>query len=109
MAYGAPRACARCGAVVPRGKVCACRPAFEGSRYPNDTRRASRLRKAKLRADPLCQMHGCRRLATEVDHVTPLAEGGARYDWANLASLCQQHHDEKTTRDALRGKERPRG
>jgi 5-methylcytosine-specific restriction protein A len=66
------------------------------------------MRKAKLRADPICQMYGCARVATDVDHVIPLAEGGERYDWDNLASLCKQHHDEKTTRDARRGKQRPR-
>lgn len=108
MAYGAPRICARCGALVQRGATCACRPAWEGSTHPNVTKRSVRLRKAKLKANPICQVHQCNRPATEVDHVVPLAEGGPRYEWANLASLCAEHHVEKTNRDALRGKTRER-
>ena len=39
----------------------------------------------------------------------PLAEGGTELDWSNLASLCREHHREKTTADAARGKARLRG
>jgi 5-methylcytosine-specific restriction endonuclease McrA len=47
-------------------------------------------------------------LATEVDHIKPLAEGSDRYDRNNLQSLCDHHHRIKTTADALRGKRRAR-
>ena len=72
-------------------------------------RRWTGYRRAKLRANPICQVPGCRLLATTVDHITPLAEGGAEYDWNNLQSLCRWHAIEKNTQDALRGKRRARG
>ena len=34
--------------------------------------------------------------ATEVDHIQPIAKGGARYDPANLQSLCASCHARKT-------------
>ena len=46
--------------------------------------------------------------ARSVDHITPLAEGGAKYDHRNFMALCHDHHTEKTTADALRGKTRSR-
>lgn len=72
------------------------------------------LRKAKLAANPICEWtdedhtRRCRRPASTVDHIKPLAEGGPRYEWSNLQSLCQPHHTTKTTQDALRGKKRAR-
>ena len=33
--------------------------------------------------------HWCRAPANTVDHVVPLAEGGARYDPANLVAACR--------------------
>ena len=86
------------------------RPAWEGSPQRRARgRRWTKLRAAKLRANPLCETPDCRRPAETVDHRTPLAEGGAEYDWANLASLCRPHATEKNTADALRGKKRARG
>jgi 5-methylcytosine-specific restriction protein A len=109
MPNAAPRVCARCGAVVPHGRRCACTPAWEGGlRRGTRGRRWTRLRNAKLRANPLCERAGCRRVAEHVDHVQPLAEHGAEYDWANLQSLCGPHATEKNTQDALRGKRRAR-
>jgi 5-methylcytosine-specific restriction endonuclease McrA len=57
---------------------------------------------------PYCEHQGCHRLMYQVDHIVPLAEGGDRYDWDNYQSLCKQHHDQKTARDAQRGKTRAR-
>lgn len=56
----------------------------------------------------LCEWPGCRRVMDQVDHIVPLSEGGDRYSRGNMQSLCQQHHAEKTTTDALRGKTRAR-
>ena len=56
----------------------------------------------------MCEIPGCIRLTYVIDHVTPLAEGGDRYDWSNLMSLCEPHHIQKTTKDAMRGKQRVR-
>ena len=38
----------------------------------------------------------CKRYANEVDHVTPLQEGGAAYDLDNLQALCRGCHIRKT-------------
>jgi 5-methylcytosine-specific restriction protein A len=103
-----PRACARCGRPAQRGKPCVCKAPWEGTTHPHDDIHMAKLRTAKLATDPICQRSGCRHPATQVDHVIPLAEGGARYDWGNLQSLCAHHHAQKTTRDALRGKTRRR-
>ena len=108
MPYAAPRICARCGALVARGQVCACRPAWEGGTHAGNTRRWRRLRLSKLRKDPICQHPGCRFVAAEVDHIVPLAQGGARYDWRNIQSLCRVHHIDKTVTDAQRGRRRAR-
>ena len=66
------------------------------------------MRKRKLRETPICEWPGCRLLAIEVDHDIPLAEGGSRWWFGNLVSLCHDHHVEKTAQDALRGKRRKR-
>lgn len=110
MSTSPPRVCARCRKPAPKGKPCACRPAWEGSqeREPRG-RRWRKVRDNKLLANPFCERADCPRVAAEVDHILPLAEGGDRYEWSNLMSLCKQHHQQKTTQDALRGKRRPRG
>jgi len=44
--------------------------------------------------------HRCRQCGKagrlEVDHVRPLKEGGARFDMANLQTLCRGCHIQKT-------------
>jgi 5-methylcytosine-specific restriction protein A len=54
------------------------------------------LRRSILRDQPWCAVEGCKRTATEVDHIVPLRGGGAQYDRANLQGLCVQHHASKT-------------
>lgn len=104
-----PRVCNRCKQPTPKGRPCRCRPAWEGSTHASgNDRRWQQVRKAQLANHPICQHPHCPRLATDVDHVVPLAEQGARFDYANLMSLCHPHHVEKTTQDALRGKSRAR-
>ncbi|WP_328514757.1 HNH endonuclease [Mycolicibacterium palauense] len=102
-----PRTCSRCHQPAPRGRACPCRPAFEGAAARAGGRRWRQIRDTQLREHPYCQHPDCRRLAAEVDHVVPLAEGGTDA-WANLASLCPRHHREKTARDSRRGKTRAR-
>lgn len=46
-----------------------------------------------------CQAEGRIRLAQEVDHHRPLAEGGAPFDRDNLNPLCKSCHSKKTRRD----------
>ncbi|ORA64121.1 HNH endonuclease [Mycobacteroides franklinii] len=66
------------------------------------------MRNAYLATHPMCEQPGCPRLADDVDHMTPLAEGGAKYDPRNFMALCDDHHKAKTNADALRGKTRAR-
>ena len=58
-----------------------------------------RLRLLKLAQDPLCEL--CQRQgkatpATEVDHRTPIEQGGPARDYDNLASMCKPCHSAKT-------------
>lgn len=55
----------------------------------------------------MCQWHeGCRSLAEQVDHITPIALGGAWWQWSNLQSLCLTHHEAKTKLDMIAMRER---
>jgi 5-methylcytosine-specific restriction endonuclease McrA len=55
-----------------------------------------RLRKMALHASPVCAE--CGRLATEVHHMRPIADGGARLEQANLQPLCHACHNRETAR-----------
>ncbi len=57
-------------------------------------------RKAFLLRHPICRR--CPAMATDVDHIIPLARGGS-HDEFNLQSLCKRHHNEKTGRERRRG------
>lgn len=66
--------------------------------------RAAVDRRARwLQVHPLCCMcerEGKVRLAQVVDHITPLWAGGADDYDSNGQSLCNEHHDAKTAREA---------
>lgn len=49
-----------------------------------------------------CLSKGLVRPATEVDHIIPLSEGGARLDPQNTQSLCSRCHLNKTARERYR-------
>lgn len=71
----------------------------------------ARWRRAVLARDKgVCQIRGpqCTRRATEADHITNIAEGGAEYDTANGQGACEPCHKAKTQREAQRGRERAR-
>ena len=60
------------------------------------------VRAAFLRQHPVCG--ACEQLgrvvpAVVADHVTPLKDGGARFDTANLQALCISCHNRKTARE----------
>ena len=62
------------------------------------TSRWQKLREYKKHRNPLCEE--CLRNhvitpATLVDHILPIAEGGAPFDIANLQSLCAACHNKK--------------
>ncbi|MEU1526368.1 HNH endonuclease signature motif containing protein [Nocardia rhamnosiphila] len=107
MPHKPPRVCNKCRNTVPAGQRCPCTPPWQGSAWGGgSTRQWRNLRESKLRDQPICETQGCSALATEVDHITPLAHGGQRYDWTNLQSLCVPHHDAKTLHDARNGRNR---
>ncbi|PAP79794.1 hypothetical protein B1759_15030 [Rubrivirga sp. SAORIC476] len=58
-----------------------------------------RVRAMFLRKHPVCvgtvEGSRCGRPATEVDHITPLADGGTN-EWANLQPFCKSCHSRKT-------------
>jgi hypothetical protein len=58
-----------------------------------------RLRAKQLDDEPLCRhckARGIVELATDVDHIVPIARGGAELDQSNLQSLCHLCHTRKT-------------
>jgi 5-methylcytosine-specific restriction endonuclease McrA len=84
-----------------RGRCDACRAVNrKQTRSPNDSFYASkpwRLSRARqLFEHPLCQYvdNGelCGAIADSVHHITPIEDGGARRDPANLMSVCRPHH-----------------
>lgn len=65
----------------------------------------ARLRAAKLRADPYCEVRrychpGVSSLAREVDHIIPLyLRPDLRLAWSNLQSVCLPCHAAKTAQE----------
>lgn len=53
-------------------------------------------KRAGKRAD---KRAGMINLATSVDHIKSLADGGSAYDWNNLQSLCDYHHSLKSQQE----------
>ncbi|MFQ5535468.1 MAG: HNH endonuclease [Sphingomonadales bacterium] len=71
----------------------------DGKRF-HSTGEWQRLRAMVLRQEPRCRP--CRRagrltVATEVDHVTPIGQGGDKRDRRNLQSICRDCHIAKTS------------
>lgn len=63
--------------------------------WPYNTSLWQGLRERVLREEPLCRF--CARAgevvcATVVDHITPIADGGAPFNRANLQPLCASCH-----------------
>lgn len=59
-----------------------------------DRAKWQRTRRAQLAREPLCR--DCGAIATEVDHVRPLEEGGDPWAFSNLQSLCASCHARKS-------------
>ena len=97
---------AGCRALITRDqKRCAtCERTYNAARMAEPlhvfyTQRPWRTCRAEyLAAHPTCEAPGCPEPATRVDHRTPLREGGAPFDWANLTAYCHQHDSEKSAR-----------
>jgi 5-methylcytosine-specific restriction endonuclease McrA len=76
--------------------------------WPYSTQRWQRLRKTKLFADPWCEYcpPGSATAATQVDHRTPIADGGDPWAWDQLVSTCGPCHSRKTRYLDVLGKDR---
>lgn len=62
----------------------------------------TKLRNAFIKVNPLCAhclIQDRVTLAAEIDHIRPLAQGGARLDPDNLQALCRSCHSLKTATD----------
>jgi 5-methylcytosine-specific restriction protein A len=73
------------------------------------TGRRLQAMRARLFADsPLCaecERQGVVRIATQRDHIKPLAEGGLDDD-TNVQALCEPCHDIKSEAESQRGRKR---
>lgn len=63
-----------------------------------NSKRWKMLRRRRLFLDPLCS---CGEIATDVDHITPIEEGGEPFGLENTQSLCKSCHSVKTRREQL--------
>lgn len=117
MPYAAPSRCSEpgCGEIATRLGRCDehQRKAWSGGTGRSAKERLGvsgstwqRIRVGILaRDDHTCYL-GCGRAAVEVDHVIPVAEGGARTDPINLAAICLRCHKRKNRGEAARGRQR---
>lgn len=119
MPSAAPKPCSHpgCGILVRDGSGrCAKHQRVDWAKKPDAPKRITGRALQKARIDlfsraPLCAE--CRRkgrvtLATERDHIKPLAEGGTDTD-DNVQGLCGPCHDAKSAAERLRGRARARG
>jgi 5-methylcytosine-specific restriction protein A len=105
--------CLELGCGKPRVTRGRCREhATENRRYTrsvNDgfySSKAWRMtRKAYLFANPLCE--DCADVASDVHHVVPIEDGGAKRDPANLRALCRSCHSKRHAEIGLGLKDRP--
>jgi 5-methylcytosine-specific restriction enzyme A len=116
MPIAAPKPCGHpgCGALVRDGSGrCEKHPRKAWVRKPQAAvrtrgRKLQALRAELFRRNPLCvacEAKGITRLATERDHIKPLAEGGTDTE-DNVQGLCKPCHEGKSLQEALRARTR---
>jgi 5-methylcytosine-specific restriction enzyme A len=114
MPNAAPKPCTypRCTALAHDGTWrCGAHARESWAKGPQATKRITGRRRQALsaalfRANPLCvecQAQGRVALATQRDHIKPLAEGGTE-DADNTQGLCDTCHEAKSQREAQRGR-----
>ena len=108
-----------CPNILPPGKArCSDHEGFAPAPYERDRASSTargydetwkKFRLTILHRDPVCKK--CERKASEeVDHIVPLAAGGARLDPRNAQGLCNPCHSTKTaTEDGGFGRPPGRG
>jgi 5-methylcytosine-specific restriction protein A len=80
------------------------RPDYTRTNNPlYSTRRWRMLRRQVLTDHPFCSTKGCHGLATDVDHIIAVRNGGAVYDRRNLQALCKPCHSRKTAGEVSLG------
>ena len=62
------------------------------------------FRKWFLRRSPICVAKNCTAPATQVDHIKPIEDGGAKFDPENCQSLCHSCHSIKTRGEQTAGR-----
>lgn len=71
------------------------------AKWPYCTTQWKKLRFAKLNESPvcvICEKRGLTELATTVDHVKPIRQGGDPFpELSGLMALCERCHNEKTS------------
>lgn len=102
---------------IPKAK----RPVWAGERKPFERLRQKNgvfynsqawrnLATAHKAANPLCVNHAtCKGIAKVTDHIIPINEGGERYAWDNLQSLCYKCNASKTGAQRGGGANTPTG
>ena len=78
------------------------KPGASNQKFYNsaDWRRTAAQHKASNPLCAICEENGQVTPADVTDHIIPINEGGARFDWQNLQSLCHPHHNQKSGREA---------
>lgn len=113
MPAAAPRPCSHpgCSVLVRDGSGrCAKHPKAAWAKKPDATKRITGRKLQRMRAElftrsPLCvecERNGRVTLATQRDHITPLAEGGEDTD-DNTQALCFDCHEAKSKAESARG------
>ncbi len=98
------------GNVLPKSPPTTKGPVHGAPSVPRRATAASRgynhrwvkFRKRYLARSPLCQhclAKGRTTVATDIDHILPMNDGGSQYDEANLQPLCHSCHSRKTAQD----------
>lgn len=75
------------------------------------TKQWRRLRKAQLLLHPYCktcQQFHITTIASVVDHIIEVEDGGEFYDIDNLQSLCPRHHNVKTGAEKKKRNAKPK-
>lgn len=63
------------------------------------SQRWKQTRNLVLMDNPICNGDNCQQLATMVDHIKPISQGGAKLARTNLQSLCDTCHKIKTAKE----------
>jgi 5-methylcytosine-specific restriction enzyme A len=80
-----------------RGRCATHNRARDRETHPNksfyNSKRWKATRKRVLYSQPLCP---CGEIATDVDHIVPIEQGGNKWAASNLQALCHRCHGQKT-------------